>query len=182
MIGEQQLPYDSCSEWNDRVVAELVDSVRPVLVITSGAHWVKPLGDFGEVLGLEDGRRRLADGLVERWSEIVGAGLEMIVIRDTPYPRFDVPECVVENRASLSACAFGRVAAMGGNWAQVDASERLGVPLIDVTDRICAQTECPAVIDDYLVWRDTHHLTATYSKVLAPIIGPQIRVRVQPSE
>ncbi len=54
---------------------------------------------------------------------------------------------------------------------QVTAAEETNVPLVDLTDWICGPELCPAVVNDLLVWRDTHHLTATYARYLAPVIA-----------
>lgn len=173
-VGEQQLPYRACEEWNRRVVEVLLDTEELQFVVTSGAFWAQPIDSSGKKMAPSDAQVSIENGLVARWSELEGAGIDVVAIRDTPYPRFDVPECVAEHRDSLSECAFDRLAAMAGNGTQGAAAERTGATLVDMTDRICAEDECPAVVNGYLVWRDTHHLTATYSRALAGTLSLRI--------
>ncbi|GAB4195762.1 MAG: acyltransferase family protein [Wenzhouxiangellaceae bacterium] len=40
--------------------------------------------------------------------------------------------------------------------------------LLDMRPLLCPENGCPAVIGNVIVWRDPHHLTATYSRTLAP--------------
>ena len=61
------------------------------------------------------------------------------------------------------------------------ASQATGAGLIDLTQSICPGTaDCPAVINNMVVWRDTHHLTATFSATLGPAIDEQlVKILVQ---
>jgi peptidoglycan/LPS O-acetylase OafA/YrhL len=171
---ETEPANDSCAEWNQRLVEELTGESRPELVLTSTfARW-RLLEESGERMAMADAQELLADGLVKRWSDVTTAGVPLVVIQDPPAPGFDVPECVVENRETLGECAFERAERMAVNTGMAEAADRLGVPIVDVIDRICASDVCPAVIDDYLVWRDTHHLTATFSEILAPVLGSRM--------
>jgi hypothetical protein len=50
-----------------------------------------------------------------------------------------------------------------------------GAGLIDLTSAICPGTgRCPVVINNMIVWRDEHHLTATFSATLGPAIDAQL--------
>ena len=171
---ETEPANDSCSEWNDRVVDELTTESRPELVITSTFYRWKLLDASGERMSVEAAQGPLADGLVTRWSQITSAGVPLLAIQDPPNPGFDIPECVVENREDLVECAFDRAERMRANTGMAEAADRLDVPIVDVIDRICASELCPAVIDGYLVWRDTDHLTATYARILSPVLGSRI--------
>lgn len=178
-IGETFKPYEDCQAWNQNVMTELTEVVRPDLVVVSSTQWNSLLDVDGEhvdpnlLVGRDLSRRLFEEGLRQRWSELADAGLSVVVIRDTPRPSFDVAECVGENRQSLERCAFARSRAMEVNVAQVTVAAELGVPVIDLTNWLCDPQLCPAVIDDFLVWRDAHHLTATYSLRLASALEGQ---------
>jgi len=174
VIGEQRIPYASCFEWNDRVLEKLTGGDRPDLVVTSLYHRLTPNGSNGEALSVSDSQPVLAEGLAETWRVLRGDGVPLAAIRDVPTPRFDVPECVSDNRSSLDECAFDRNEIMAENTAEVIAAEQTGVQLIDLTDWICSRDLCPAVINDLMVWRDTHHLTATYARYLAPVLAYEL--------
>ena len=68
---------------------------------------------------------------------------------------------------------------MGSRESRVVAAT--GAGLIVLTSQICPGTgACPVVINNMVVWRDTHHLTATFSATLGPAIDEQlVKILVQ---
>ncbi|NNC74804.1 MAG: acyltransferase [Acidimicrobiia bacterium] len=176
-IGDNDAPYDSCVDWNNAVIETLTES-PPTLVVTTGIFWTPILGDSG-LLDSDAARQELAHAYVRSWTALIDRGIQHVALRDTPYPAFDVSECVADHLDALADCAFGRTGAMAANTPQVDAAATTGVPLVDLTDHICHTDLCPAVVDDVLLWRDTHHLTATYVRALAPALEAELR-RVAP--
>lgn len=168
-IGETQGLYNSCVEWNQNATEALI-SAQPDLVVTGSAFWFALLDDDG-LMTSEESEMAIADGLESTWSRLIEGGLELAIIRDVPFPNTDIPECVAENRNDLARCAFDRDDAMERNTPHGVATDRLGLDLIDLTDQICLEGICPAVINDLVVWRDHHHLTATYVEALAPALA-----------
>ncbi|MFF4874520.1 acyltransferase family protein [Micromonospora sp. NPDC000668] len=171
-ISLDDRPYSSCTEWNRRVRAELLGADRPDILITT--HSVYP------VRGEPESRSQsaMARELRKTWSSLIAEKLPVVVLRDTPLHLKDIAECVSENLKRLTRCATPRAAALrlGGGPAQEEAAKGLiGVRLIDLNDWICPANHCAAVIGGVLVWRDAHHLTATYSATLAPRLGTALK-------
>jgi hypothetical protein len=55
------------------------------------------------------------------------------------------------------------------------AAKATGAGLIVLNDAICPGTgSCPAVMNNMIVWRDAHHLTATFATTLGPAIDAQL--------
>jgi len=161
-------PYVSCSEWNDNLVEAFTGSDRPDVIITSTSHTYRAVVD-GIQLGPDESRTAVREGLVATWSRMTAFGTPVIAIRDTPRPRIDVPECVIEHYPDLDPCVVDLEAAMAGNTPQVEAIARVeGASLVDLTDSICPEESCPPILDDVLVWRDSHHLTNTFARSLTP--------------
>jgi hypothetical protein len=172
--GEQQRPYENCIEWNQNVIEELLVT-RPDLVLVTGRFWPTLVGEDGLLDGTA-GESALAAGLNNSWSGLVAEGLAVVAIQDVPHPEVDVAECVSKNEADLEQCAMDRTDIMSGNTPHAVAAGRAEIGLVDLTNQICIDDVCPAVIDDILVWRDTHHLTATYARLLAGALEVQLRV------
>ena len=61
------------------------------------------------------------------------------------------------------------------------AAETTGAELLSVTDIVCPGDTCPVVVadgpDEYVVFRDNHHLTASYMEHLAEPIGRMLEGR-----
>ncbi len=44
------------------------------------------------------------------------------------------------------------------------------VPTLDLARSICPIDPCPAVLNGMIVYRDSHHLTATFAVALGPVL------------
>ena len=58
---------------------------------------------------------------------------------------------------------------MNPEWTEGEAAvaKGAGAAFIDPTPWVCRTDPCPAVTGRLLVFRDQHHLTATYARALA---------------
>jgi peptidoglycan/LPS O-acetylase OafA/YrhL len=160
-------PYPECPEWNAAVTDELVQTVRPDVVFTSSHSRTDAVGAADD----EEGRAAIADGMARMWSVLEEAGTDVVAIRDTPVTRPRIPECVDRHPDALDACASPREDAVRDD-PQVRAVESggTGADLVDLTDDFCTDDSCPPVVGNVLIYRDSHHLTATYSRLLAPAL------------
>ncbi len=106
--------------------------------------------------------------MLEAWKQ---AGLKTMVIRDTPYPAASVPDCVAAHAADTSAC---EATVKQWHWLDplADAARTSGTAdVLDPTDWICPDGICRPVIGGVITYFDGSHLTATYAKSLAPLMG-----------
>ncbi|WP_181036503.1 acyltransferase family protein [Arthrobacter sp. B1805] len=156
--------YTTCMEWNARMQDLLGRDDRLALVITSS---------YTESAGIADASDDVAsmsEAFQRSWSSFTRRGIPVAVIRDTPAPAINVPDCVALNLGDLTECSVPRSeAADDKGLAQLMAAASLpGTTAIDLNDSICPATRCPAVIGDVLIYRDTDHLTASYVRSLTP--------------
>ncbi|SFB02198.1 Peptidoglycan/LPS O-acetylase OafA/YrhL, contains acyltransferase and SGNH-hydrolase domains [Amycolatopsis marina] len=152
--------YEECVEWREGAMRTLSE-LRPDAVLTSSTH-ASP----------EEGEQTF-QGFVDRWRQLDELGIKVAGIRDLPRVEIDGPECVATRGADqcVSSAAYSQ--------ADTDPARDLvdlpdNVALIDMTEYVCPAGECPAVIGNVLVYRDTSHLTATYSRTLAPILEEKL--------
>ncbi|MER7455962.1 acyltransferase family protein [Micromonospora sp. NPDC126480] len=171
-------PDESCTKWNERLRTALTGQRRPRLLIVSSVTQIPLVNGRTPAPGPATADAQTA-ALVDTWSELTRAGLPLVVIRDTPAFNTDMAECVSANRERLTACARPRQRALAGGLPQERAAAALpDVHLVDLNDAICPAEQCAAVIDGVLVYRDGHHLTATYARSLAPRLHASLRQRV----
>ena len=125
--------------------------------------------------GVETGE--VAEGLGQAWTKLQDEGIGVTAILDTPRLDFDVPECVAEHSEELTECSEKRSDALEasayGDMQQ--AAETTETEAVDLTDMFCSSESCSAVIGDVLVWRDQHHMTATYSESLTSSLQQELR-------
>ncbi len=167
-------PYSTCTEWNRAVRAALLGEDRPDLLIVTHSEY--PVMRDGK--RVTDRRSVMAQELRKTWSGMVAEGVPVVVLRDTPLHLKNIAECVSENLKHLTKCATPRADALGrgGGPAEEEAAAGLtGVRLIDLNDWICPADRCAPVIGGVLVWRDAHHLTATYAATLAPMLNTALK-------
>jgi hypothetical protein len=108
------------------------------------------------------------DGLVKTFDRLRGMDIPVVLMQDTPAPGLDVPDCLSEHLDAIADCSYALADGVPSFWADRAAAEQTGVPVVDLTDAICPGGRCAAVIDGMVVYRDTHHLTATFARALAP--------------
>lgn len=151
--------FDSCIEWRDQVMAEL-EQRRPDIVWTSATR----ASASDEVSPPE---------FVEIWEQFADWGIDVIAPRDLPRLEEDMPECVAENGAD--ACVTPVEYSHNDTFPALEHEQVPdSVTFIDLTEYVCPDGECPAVIGNVLTYRDSSHITATYAHTLAPVVAEEI--------
>ena len=101
--------------------------------------------------------------LIERIDAPVG------IVVDTPRSEADAPACLASHPDAIERCTTTRTAAFGWRHLrrETEAARLTGADIIDLSDAACPVDPCPLVVGNVLVYRDNHHLTATFSASLA---------------
>jgi peptidoglycan/LPS O-acetylase OafA/YrhL len=158
--------YTECAAWNSAVVSRLA-TIRPDLTIVTMSHWIYPLSasdSSATSIGLAVGR------------EIDRVPGRVVLLVDTPHADVDVPACLSAHVADVSACSTPRAIALSGHGTiERIAATEAGVPTIDLAPATCPGSPCPAVLDGMIVFRDSHHLTATFAVALGPVLDRAVR-------
>ena len=154
-VTDNGKPYQACAQWRDNVLAE-IGKLRPDLMFTSQSRY----SDTPEPAMIE--------GLRGIWSELNGAGVKIIAIRNTPFVKFDPGDCLAANP---DKCVTARKQVEASNVFALAAAPLPGVRVVDMNDALCAKETCAAVVGNIIVWRDYHHMTATYALALAPYLA-----------
>ncbi|MGA7434300.1 MAG: acyltransferase family protein [Solirubrobacterales bacterium] len=165
---------NKCDTWKENVMKRIETVEKPDLVIisTSTLDQLRVKTDSGE-LSRKDSQPLMVDGLARVIRRIKATGSKVVVIRDQARAPFIPPECVADHQDQLSKCAF--TPERRDEWAfDRDAARRTGVRLIDPMKILCQDDRCPSVIGDALVYRDTYHLSATFSNTLAGWLGKRL--------
>ncbi len=151
-----------CSDWNDWVRHEVTTGGYDVVVMS--ARTDQHLAGVPEAEEDEVAREAYARVL----SELTGAGIEVLVIRDTPHMGESVPDCV--DGFGASACERPREEAVEVDpLARAAADDSSGhVEVLDVTGTMCPDTTCHPVVGGLIAFFDHGHLTATFARTFAP--------------
>ena len=86
-----------------------------------------------------------------------------------PSSQFDVPVGLPEHRDDTGACATPLETALDLDWfdQQEAVAEESAAGFVDATRRVCPSEPCPAVIGNFMVLRDSHHLAPPFAQALA---------------
>jgi hypothetical protein len=172
--AEQHAPSDaytaSCDGWKRAASAWVRDHPDLDAVVVTHAATKSPVvvppGSTNDAT--------VVDGLVGAWRNATDAGVPVIAIRDNPVAGPGTLDCLGRMTGpTTDACDSPRSAALAAFDGSADAVARLGhrAALVDLTDRYCTATTCPAVIGGVVVHRDPTHVTATFATTLAPYLG-----------
>lgn len=99
-------------------------------------------------------------------------GINVFAIKDTPRAEFDIPTCIDINGQDAEECIMAND--LDDLTEEINSLDLDNVYYADLTDKFCDNENCKPIIGNVLVYKDAHHITATYSKTLAPFVGEEI--------
>lgn len=151
--------YTECAAWRENVVDRLVE-LHPDLVIVASDRW------FPVVANRDDDPERQGAAMAHLIKRIPGT---VAIVVDTPRSEFDVPACLAQHRDAIERCTTSRTDAFSSRHRrrEAEAARLSGASLIDLSGATCPTDPCPPIIGTTLVYRDHHHLTATFAISLA---------------
>ncbi|WP_243056531.1 acyltransferase family protein [Nocardioides sp. SR21] len=166
--------YQTCRDWTDKVLDRLTGDDRPDVVVTAGQRSQGVVG--GDDGDLELSGDAMEQAMVDTWSQLEDAGVQVVVLADTPQTFSEVYACVADHPDDLTACTYDRARGVEASGAptQQAAAEQAGVPFIDLVDYVCPTAQCPPVIGNVLIYRQGSHLTKTYVETLAPRLDEEL--------
>jgi peptidoglycan/LPS O-acetylase OafA/YrhL len=151
---------ESCIVWNEDVV-EALDELRPDLVVTLATRAFSK----GE---------QIYPGFVDRWRMLDDWGVQVMALRDLPRLDGLLPECLEQH--AVEDCSTPVDFSRSEQDRTADYEDvPPNVTFVDLAEHVCPDGVCPAVIGNVLTFRDSSHLTATYSATLAPAVEEAVR-------
>ncbi len=155
-----------CRDWSVEVIDRLAVE-RPEWVFTTAT---RPRdGDGDETPG----------DYLDVWARLADRGLNVLAIRDTPWLRRDgvryrAIDCLAQQGDRIS-CGMPRAAALNAvNPALEFSASFPNVFPVDLSDALCERDVCAVAEGNILIYHDEHHLTASYSRSLAPELGRRL--------
>ncbi|CCQ16207.1 Conserved hypothetical membrane protein [Rhodococcus sp. AW25M09] len=160
MLGSNE--YPDCLDWTQSVFADVV-TIQPDYVFTTATRPRENLpGDY------------TPDWYVSVWRELIADGVDILGIRDTPWLPYRAMDCLADGGTATS-CGIPRDEALDPvNPALASSFQLQGFSALDLSDAVCDTTVCRAEQGNILIYRDEHHLTATYMRTMTTELGRQI--------
>lgn len=170
--ASDSLLRETCEEWKEAVEEELDErkEIDALFVSASSRNgFVTQPGEDPEQVAVR--------GYVEAWEELPENIEKVVVLRDIPRPRGDVTLCLerLEDDEQLDdACALPRDESLLEDPAAVAATRTPRAVLLDFSDVFCDDENCRPVVGNALVYRDGHHMTATFARTMAPLVEREL--------
>lgn len=162
-ILRDSVPFTQCDEWRARTIEQLnIDD--PELVVVS--DYSSSVFDYAGAsrsdawqTGLEDTLRAI--------------DTQTVIFADTAHTARSTGVCLSAHLTEADDCSVDINTGFDKDVrrAEADAAADAGAQIVDFNRYICGPDECPAVIGNLLVYRDEHHLTATFvdEQLSAPV-------------
>jgi len=159
-------PFTACRAWARNVLGGIGHDPPELVVLALSPAYVL------ESPGTEP--RGLSSALSGAVGQIRAAGPQVALMAVPPRFAEPVPACLAAHADDPETCrAYLPSAVPENQWAQV-ADSLSGVHTIDLLDQLCPGGTCLTDADGILRWMDSNHLTATYSRSLAPHLAEQL--------
>ncbi|WP_436536036.1 acyltransferase family protein [Actinoplanes sp. HUAS TT8] len=156
--------YTECDTWR-AAAFDYIASLKPQLVVTSSNSHSEALNVSG------DQNNAWAQAWATTFKKVAGA--KVVFISDTAWPQGNVPECVSNHVTSVTDCGRDRDAALGDARRRkliAEAARQNDAVVVDPVKWMCTEDRCPVIIGNVLVYKDDSHISATYSKLVAPAL------------
>jgi hypothetical protein len=160
----------SCRAWRTRA-ERWIRTHRQDLVIIANSRGYKLLDSRSKPLSKSQGDEAWRVGL-SRTLDRMPANTKLFVLGDVPVPGRNVPACLRAHMTNISACQRSRSASElpGRDAAERQAAADHGATFRSPAEAVCPYDPCPLIIGRTVLWRERSHMTATFSRQLAPII------------
>lgn len=153
--------YVQCSEWARQVI-QIINTEKPeILFIGQSAN--ARLFDAGES---ENKVQDMKTVLERTWAPILTQDIRVIAFADTPRFSTGLSDCF----GLKEKCNVPINTVLQPDPLFVWSHSEPRLRLLNFNAGICPDGLCRPVVGNVLVWRDKHHLTATFSRSLAPEI------------
>lgn len=168
LIPKQRgVPYPQCHDWVMRVMKKVIADKPDAVFTNSTRPKDEGIGDW------------TPDDYLPIFDEFAAAGIPVLGIRDTPWPRnaqglIDTPNCIAGGGNARSCGSNRRIHLNPVDPAIAAAATRPMLHPLDMSNGVCSADFCPAIAGNIIVYKDLHHLSATYVRSLTDELGRQM--------
>ncbi|GEP47958.1 acyltransferase [Microbacterium saccharophilum] len=157
-----------CANWGARVQQELRDRTD-ISVVVYHVFDSRVFIPGDDALQLQQ-----RDAMREVWSSIEATGKQVLLLRDIPVTGdVDIPTCLSQITVPATApCSQPVSTAVLDD--PITAAAGVDVPMIDITDLFCTDGTCMSYIGGVVAYADSNHVSGTYARSLAPILGDRL--------
>jgi len=168
--------YTECTRYREAMLQRIIAQRPSAIILSSWDHYIPA---DGADANWQVTPAMWRQGLRRTYERLAATGIPVVVIRGTPRTWFDVPACLSRRAANVplaKECTYDRAGSMSpvALQAQNEAARGLPIRFVDLNDQICGAARCGVIRNGVIVFTDDNHLTASFSKSVAPVLGERI--------
>jgi peptidoglycan/LPS O-acetylase OafA/YrhL len=174
LVGKSE--YVACNSWRDLVMAEITSEIPQLVIISSSPNLILD-PTTGTQATPERSNELYIAGLQRIVQQLTDLGIKVIMIRDTPRLRESPLDCL--SKQLPPSCKYSVTDSVYDPALSVSAVDEIPRVLpVDLTLALCGTSRCESVRSGTIVWRDSHHITDTYAKLLTPLFAKLIALEI----
>jgi peptidoglycan/LPS O-acetylase OafA/YrhL len=164
--------YTECAKWRLDALQQ-VAAIRPDIVI------------LGSNFNYDFSQEQWTSGTIDVLQSIADATKSVFIMRSTPVLPFNGPSCLaprswlykaISSNSECIASAYDPRSDDVYRWLNAAARHFKNVRLVDMTETICPNNQCHAEKEGAIVFRDTQHITGSFARSLAALLGSRLRL------
>ena len=166
---------DNCTTWRSQTLDQ-IRRLKPQFIFVAGTSGFSTADENGNEL---EGPARDAawrTGMKSTLNRLKNSTNKVFYLADYPASVSNPVECL-KNHKSVKSCIKPLNKALSMDWLQTehDVATESGAIFVDGTEWICQTDPCSPIFDNYLVYRDAGHLTATFAATLFSPLYKEIK-------
>ncbi|UBU14934.1 acyltransferase [Nonomuraea gerenzanensis] len=161
---------ENCQKINKWAVGSIVNGGYDLVIMSNRTH--VPLAGVSPAGQQAAAERAYRDTL----RAFTGAGLPVLVLRDTPAMPDSVPHCIAKHPDDLDSCGGpAGVVLRPDPLAAAARADDTGLVSVASVDHLVCGERCGPVIGGLIAYSDRSHLTTTFARTLAPEVTAAVR-------
>lgn len=165
-----------CDRWRRNTFARIRNEKPGLVIVASNTGPNMSIKRGGSTLGRTAAEPYLERGMKATFRALKKTGAKVTLMRDMAMSKDFLPSvCVSENRNNPGACTFKANRPLSLSYDFRAARKVGGIEIIDPLKKVCPGHTCRAVHGRYLKFRDRFHISATYSRLLAPWLAGELQ-------
>jgi peptidoglycan/LPS O-acetylase OafA/YrhL len=171
-------PYTECDLWREAAIKQILEMHPAAVVIANRQVQSFSPDPRGPIDTWREGSRKTLETLDS-------AGIKTILLRDTPSPGLDIPDCLAGDLSwwarrhshGNNPCTLNRAKALDPEVFGAEQEAVAGlrhVRMLDLSDLFCDATVCQPVKNGLIVYSDDSHISAPFARSLAPAVADRL--------
>jgi peptidoglycan/LPS O-acetylase OafA/YrhL len=167
--------YDECLEWREALLKRIKRTEPEMVFVGSSRDY--ELWSNGNIVRTNDAYTYWQQELTQLLQALDENAARVVLLAEMPFLNFDPVDCLADRRRSTCDPPSSLVLDLEYAALESAAAAAAGAEVLSLNGVLCHDGSCPVVVDDIVVFRDRHHVTASYMDHLAEPVANLIEGR-----